>query len=118
MKGLPFGEYMTHLECYDDQTLVKMVYLIIKNDEEYLLVTDSLDKFNDVEKMPDYIQKDWLKYNSNQITEIELNRLTEKLKRLTSIWMDPKSDTYKDHMEKLNTIKKIQREIKIKNLLS
>jgi hypothetical protein len=119
MKNLPFGEYMTHLEYYDDQTLVKIVYLIIKNDDKYLLLTDSLDKFNDVDKMPDYIQKDWLKYNSKEITEIDLNRLKDKLKRWTSRGlMDPTSQVYEDHMEKLNIIKNIQREVKIKNLLS
>jgi hypothetical protein len=119
MKDLPFGEYVTHLEYYHEQTLVKTVDLILINDEEYLLVTDSLDKFNDIEKMSDYIQKDWLKYNSNQITEIEINRLAEKIKRWTSRdLMDPSSKIYEDLMEKLYIIKNIQREIKIKNLLS
>ena len=119
MKDLPFGEYVTHLEYYDDQSLVKIVHLIIKNDDKYLLLTDSLDKFNDVDKMPDYIQKDWLKYNSKEITEIDLNRLKDKLKRWTSRdLMDPTSQVYEDHMEKLNIIKNIQREVKIKNLLS
>ena len=101
MKDLPFGEYVTHLEYYDDQTLVKIVHLIIKNDDRYMILTDSLDKFNDIEKMPDYIQKD------------------EKLKRWTSrILMDPTSQIYEDHMEKLNIIKNIQRDVKIKKLLS
>ena len=119
MKDLPFGEYVTHLEYYDDQSLVKIVHLIIKNDDRYMILTDSLDKFNDIEKMPDYIQKDWLKYNSKEITEIELIYLTEKLKRWTSrILMDPTSQIYEDHMEKLNIIKNIQRDVKIKNLLS
>jgi hypothetical protein len=69
--------------------------------------------------MPDYIQKDWLKYNSKEITEIELIYLTEKLKRWTSrTLMDPSSQIYEDHMEKLNIIKNIQRDVKIKNLLS
>lgn len=116
MKDLPFGEYVTHLEYYNEQTLVKIIDLILINDDKYLLLTDSLDKFNDIEKMPDYIQKDWLKYNSNKITEIDINRLIDKLKRWTSVRVY--DQIYEEHMEKLNILKIIQRDIRIKNLLS
>jgi len=116
MKDLPFGEYVTHLEYHNSQTLQKIISLIIKDDNRYLLLTDSLDKFNDIEKMPDYIQKDWLKYNSNEITEIELDKLKEKLKRWTSVRVS--DQIYEEHMEQLNILKSIQRDIRIKNLLS
>jgi len=118
MKDLPFGKYVTHLDYYDTK-IVKIVELIIINDDKYLLITDYLDKFDDVKKMPDYIKKDWIKYNSNQITEIEINRLIEVIKKwISPSFIDPTSKIYEEHIKKLNILKIIQRDIKIKNLLS
>jgi glutaredoxin-related protein len=119
---LPFGEYVTHLEYYHE--LVLTIEILIINNDKYLLIKDSLDKFDDVKKMPDYIKKNWFEYNSNQITEIELNRLIEVIKKWIS---DPllylgsiklNSKIYEEHIKKLNILKNIQRDIKIKNLLS
>jgi len=122
MKFIP--EFILSIDLYDNHTLKRFNHIVFKKDDNVVILIDDSEKVNDVSKMPHYIQEDYLKYNSKQIEERDINFLIKKLEWWCGMGNDetnkvpPSSDKYDEYMEKIQILKNIKRDIKIKSLLS
>lgn len=85
---------------HDYDSLNKMINLIIEREETYFFIQDEFEKILDVSQMPDYIKKDWIKYNSQVLNLSVVNKHIENLKK--SIKEIEYTST-----EKENTLKKV-----------
>lgn len=117
-------EYLLHIDEFDFQTQERLLYLIFKNKDRYLILLDTLDKFKDVDMMPDYIQRDWLHYNSKDINISDIQRVRKIINY--SLGRDddptggrnPDEETYEILTSYLKTLKVIERDLKLKNLFN
>jgi hypothetical protein len=110
------------------QSLKRLSHIISKSEDRILFLVDDSEKVDDVSKMPDYIQKDYVTYNSRDITEDNINMLIRKLEWWCGFGDDetsllqygkmPSSEKYEEYMGKIQVLKNIKRDIKIKKLLS
>ena len=116
--------FIMSIEWYDKQSLKRLSHIITKSEDRILFLVDDSEKVDDVSKMPDYIQKDYVTYNSSDITEENLNMLIRKLEWWCGFGNDetsgqmPSSEKYEEYMDKIQVLKNIKRDIKIKKLLS
>lgn len=96
---LKFRNYDKNLEFYS--------FLVIEHNNELRYLKESRDKLEDVSKMPTYIQIDFFKYNSKELTLKEFDNF------LSDSWInqDPTSDDVEIK------IKEIKRELKLKLIL-
>jgi hypothetical protein len=122
MKFIP--NFIMALEWYDEQSLKRINHIISKSEDRILYLVDDSEKIDDVSKMPDYIQKDYITYNSRDITEENVNILIKKLEWWCGFGNDetsgqmPSNEKYEEYMSKIQILKNIKRDIKIKKLLS
>lgn len=121
-KVLPFPyEYLLHIEEFDFTSQSRVINLIFKFEENYLILTDFFDKVMDVDMMPDYIKKDWLRNNSRDITLLDVKRIKGIINHILCLDDDarePDERVYKVFRKHLDNIKIIERDLKIKGLLS
>lgn len=96
---LKFRNYDKNLEFYS--------FLVIDYNNELRYLKESRDKLEDVSKMPPYIQIDFFKYNSKELT------LNEFDKFLSDSWIN--EEVTSDDVE--IKIKEIKRELKLKLIL-
>ena len=122
MKFIP--NFIMSVEWYDNRDIKRINHIVYKNGDNTLILKDDADKIDDVSKMPNYIQEDYLKYNSKDIEETDINTLIRKLEWWCGFGNDetnkvpPSSDKCDEYMEKIQILKNIKRDIKIKKLLS
>jgi len=110
---LPYGDYYLHLNYTDIDSLDDMIILFIINNEEFLYLKDKKDKFQDVEKMPEYIQSDWIKYNCLPVNDNIVNwsiDLCESRKYRSE-------KEFEQNTENIRLLKSIVRDLKIKKIL-
>ena len=94
---LKFRNYDKNLEFYS--------FLVIEYNNELRYLKESKDKLEDVSKMPSYIQIDFFKYNSKELTLKEFDSF------LSDSWINQTSDDVEIK------IKEIKRELKLKLIL-
>jgi hypothetical protein len=117
-------EYLLHVNEFDFQTQEKILYLIFRRDDRNLILLDTVEKFKDVDMMPDYIQKDWLHYNSRDISISDIQKVRKVINYSLGLDDDPTGgrntdeDTYELLNSYLKILKTIERDLKIKNLFS
>jgi hypothetical protein len=105
------------IEWYDKQSLKRLSHIISKSEDRILFLVDDSEKVDDVSKMPDYIQKDYVTYNSRDITEENINMLIRKLEWWCGFGNDetsnkmPSSEKYEEYMDKIQVLKNIKRDI-------
>ena len=122
MKFIP--NFIMSVEWYDNHDIKRINHIVYKNGDSTVILKDNAEKIDDVSKMPHYIQEDYLKYNSKDIEESDINILIRKLEWWCGMGNDetnkipPSSDKYDEYMEKIQILKNIKRDIKIKKLLS
>ena len=122
MKFIP--DFIMSIDWYDNQSLKRFNHIVYKNNDNTVILIDDSEKINDVSKMPHYIQEDYLKYNSREIEEKDINFLIKKLEWWCGMGNDetggkmPSSEKYEEYMDKIQILKNIKRDIKIKKLLS
>ncbi len=51
----------------EHHTLIDMATIFIEKDNEYFYIHDEIEKMDDISRMPFYITKDWIKYNSKEL---------------------------------------------------
>ncbi len=118
------NNFLMSIDWYDNQTLVRVNHIIFLNDTEYMILIDDADKIQDVSKMPDYIQEDFIKHKSSYLTEEQTNVLIKKLEWWCGFGNDetqgqfPNLDKFEEYTEKIQILKNIKRDLKIKKLLS
>jgi hypothetical protein len=113
MKKMPYGEYHLHLNYTDLDSLDDTIILFIIVDDEFLYLRDSRAKFQDVEKMPEYIQSDWIKYNSKPVTEDIVNSMIA----LCESRKYKSEKIFELQTENIKLLKVIQRDLNLKKLL-
>ncbi len=112
------------IDWYENQTLKRLSHIIFKDSDNILILIDDSEKIVDVSKMPNYIQDDYVKYNSRDINYSDIDKLIKKLEWWCGFGNDetsgqmPSLDQYDEYMEKIQILKNIKRDIKIKKLLS
>lgn len=122
MKFIP--DFIISIDYYDNQSLKRFNHIVYKKDDDVVILIDDSEKINDVSKMPNYIQEDYLKYNSREIEEGDINILIRKLEWWCGMGNDdtggqmPSAEKYEEYMGKIQILKNIKRDIKIKKLLS
>lgn len=116
--------FLMTIDWYDSQTLVRINHIIYLNDNEYMILIDDAGKIQDVSKMPSYIQDDYLRHSSTYISEEQINILIKKLEWWCGFGNDevqgqmPSVNKYEEYMEKIDILKNMKRDLKIKKLLS
>ena len=122
MKFIP--DFIISIDYYDNQSLKRFNHIVYKKDDNVVILIDDSEKINDVSKMPHYIQEDYLKYNSREIEERDINILIRKLEWWCGMGNDdtggqmPSAEKYEEYIVKIQILKNIKRDIKIKKLLS
>ncbi len=122
MKFIP--NFIMSIDWYENQTLKRLSHIIFKDSDNILILIDDSEKIVDVSKMPNYIQDDYVKYNSRDINYSDIDKLIKKLEWWCGFGNDetsgqmPSLDQYEEYMEKIQILKNIKRDIKIKKLLS
>lgn len=119
MKFIP--ELIISIDWYENQSLKRINHIVYKKDDSIVILIDDSEKIDDVSKMPYYIQEDYLKYNSREIEEKDINAIILKLEWWCGVGTSgqmPSSEKYEEYMGKIQVLKNIKRDIKIKKLLS
>lgn len=117
-------EFLMSIDWYDNQTLVRINHIIFLNKKEYMILIDDAGKIQDVSKMPNYIQEDYIKHKSASVSEEQINILIRKLEWWCGFGNDetqaqiPSDIKYEEYMSKIQLLKNIKRDLKIKRLLS
>jgi hypothetical protein len=121
-KVLPYPyEYLFHIDEFDFNLNKRVINLVFKINDIYLILIEDFDKVRDVDMMPDYIQKDWLHFTSRNITLIDVEKLKGIIRHILCLddeSREPEEKVYKVFTQYLNIVKIIERDLKIKNLLS
>jgi hypothetical protein len=116
--------FIISVDWYEHHTLTRVNHILFKKDDDFLILVDDSDKINDVSKMPNYIQDDYLNHNFKFLTEEDINILIRKLEWWCGFGNDetqgqvPSLDKYEEYMDKIQILKNIKRDLKIKKLLS
>jgi hypothetical protein len=122
MKFIP--DFIMSIDWYDEQSLIRMNQIIFGKSDSLKILKDDASKIKDVSYMPNYIQEDYLHNRSQYITENDINLLIRKLEWWCGFGNDetqghhPSSEKYEEYMEKIQLLKNIRRDLKIKKLLS
>jgi hypothetical protein len=103
------------IEYLEFGTIETKKVLVFESSEIYLIINDLKDKIEDIIKMPDYIQNDWIKYNSKDLklsdidmcTNICIERINRNIKYIDK----------DEYFEKINTLKNLKRHLVLQNLL-
>jgi hypothetical protein len=117
-------DFLMSIDWYDGQTLVRVNHIIFLNKKEYMILIDDSKKILDVSKMPNYIQEDYIKHKSTFVSEEQINILIRKLEWWCGFGNDetqgqiPSDIKYEEYMSKIQLLKNIKRDLKIKRLLS
>jgi hypothetical protein len=121
-KVLPYPyKYLFHIDEFDFNLNKRVINLVFKINDIYLILIEDFDKVRDVDMMPDYIQKDWLHFTSRNITLIDVEKLKGIIRHILCLddeSREPEEKVYKVFTQYLNIVKIIERDLKIKNLLS
>jgi len=114
MKFIPDVEIV--VEYYHVHSLSMILSIIYKKDDKFLIVVDNSDKIEDVSKMPSYIQDDYLKATSRPLIEEDIDNLIRVVDgQFRKNTITEQNDYFS---EKLQKLKNLKREFRIKNLLS
>lgn len=107
------------LTTYHIGSLSKITTIIYQKEDNYFFLTDVSDKLDNIERMPDYIKKDYVRYNSK---ELELSQIDRFIKDVEEKVNKRKSQSYyiaveDENSDNLNRLKELKREFIIKKLL-
>jgi hypothetical protein len=93
-----------------------IIEYIFQEDGKYYLLFSDYDLFEDVSKMPDYIQSDWINEYKKDLNLMCLNRHIEKSKSNLDIYLKGTND-YKVVEDGLNKLISIRRDFIIKGII-
>jgi aminoglycoside phosphotransferase family enzyme len=114
MKFIPNVEIV--VEYYHVHSLSMILSIIYKISDKFLIVVDNSEKIEDVSKMPSYIQDDYLKATSRPLIEEDIDNLIKVVDgQFRKNTITDQNDYFS---EKLQKLKNLKREFRIKNLLS
>ena len=91
---------------YLDDKFTYYKVIIFESFGDYMVIQDESDKIKDVLLMPNYISEDWFKYNAIHLSLEDLDRLSKLFENDIALFS---TDSL--------TLKKIRRDLKIKNIL-
>lgn len=121
--NFPEGHIMS-VDWYDPTSGIRINHIIFAKDDIVFFLKDDAGKIKDVSHMPQYIREDYIKHRSRHIEEIDINMIIRKLEWWCGFGNDetqgqhPTSEKYDEYIEKINILKNIRRDLKIKRLLS
>ncbi len=116
---------LSEITFYDHHTLTSFTSIIFEIDNEYYFICEESEKLEDVSQMPDYIKKDWIKYNKKDISVSEINKHIGDLGKTIDTLNDFHNFAHKaknldskilETEDLINNLKSIRRDLIIKGL--
>jgi hypothetical protein len=93
-----------------------IIEYIFQEDSKYYLLSSDYDLLEDVSKMPDYIQSDWINEYKKDLNLMCLNKHIKKSKSNLDIYLKGTND-YKVVEDGLNKLISIRRDFIIKGII-
>lgn len=112
------------LEWYDSVDFIRKTHVLYQEDTIFFLIVDTSIKFQDVSKMPEELQREFIKYNSKELNIEDLTHLISKLEWWCGFGNDETnslqihSEKYEEYVSHLRNLRKIERELKINKLIN
>jgi hypothetical protein len=110
------------LDCYEE--FLRKNHIIYRSNSEYFIIMDDSNQIKQVEKMPPFLQQEYLHFKSEYLEDKHIDRLLTKLSTWCGFLNDetsvqnPTPEKYSEYIDYINLLKKIKLDLKIGKLFS